>query len=183
MRREAQLAGISEAAYRDHFAFRLSWQQYLQQHLTDENVAKHFENQKSRFDGTRFRIASVAIAVPAGESQDRNAAAARLAELRNQLLQETVSWRDLLRAEDAPSIKPLQGVSPDRIVVSAERWIRGTGDQHPSIVAELLKLKVLGISQPIDTPTAVYLVQLFEKEAGSRALVEVRDEVRNDMLI
>ncbi len=183
IRRGAELAGISETAYREHFTFRLSWQRYLQLHLTDKNVHKHFDNQQGRFDGTRFRIASVAIVVPAGASSQRTDAHGRLDKLRHALMDATIDWQDLQQASKAQRPEPLAGLAPERVVLSDERWIRGMGYEHPAIVTELLKLEAPAISTPIDTPTAVYLVKLLEIETGTLALPEVRDEVRADMLI
>lgn len=189
IRREAERAGITEASYREHFTFRLSWQHYLQVHLTEKNVARHFENHKPRFDGTRYRIASIAIPVPAGASRQRDDAVKRLSELQIELRETDTDWKSLKQSIDAQSIesikklKSLDGIESPRIFIADERWIRGTGDEHPLIVSEILKLKASQVSEPIDTPTGIYLVKLFEIETGSRTLSEVRDEVRADMLM
>jgi hypothetical protein len=183
IRRHAAKAGISEMALREHVAFRLSWQLYLTQHLTEANVAKHFENQRSRFDGTQFRIAFFAIAVPAGASPQREDAAHRLERLRDELVEADELWNDPHQVVRSQTLESLQGLQESILFTSQTTWIRGTGDQPPGIVSALLKMKPPEVSPPIDAPTAVYLVKLSEVKSGTRELDEVRGEVRAHMLL
>lgn len=172
-------AGLTETNYREHLVFRLSWQRYLQQQLTDKNVEKHFENQKKRFDGTRFQVSLVDVAVAAGESTKRDTLTTKLAELRTQLTKSELSWKDL----NAALAKSVETNESNRFRVREQFWSRGTGDLDPAIISTVMKLKTDEISQPFQSPTGVHLLQLHATEPGTKALSEVRDEVRAHMLL
>jgi hypothetical protein len=180
IRDQSSKAGITESSLRDHLAFRLSWQRYLQQHLTDANVAKHFENQPKRFNGTRFKVSIVDIAATAGKSVRRDRLAETLTGLRGRLMSGDLSWKDL--AAELRDSDLLKG-DADQFRVREDLWARGTGDLEPTIVSALMKMESNAYSEPIHTPTGVHLVKLLEVDAGSRELSEVRDEVRAHMLL
>ncbi len=180
LREEASKAGISEANLRDHWAFRLSWQRFLQQQLTEANVAKHFENQPKRFNGTRFKVSVVDIAAKAGKSNHRDKLAAALSEFRSQMMSGDLSWKEL--AAELQKDQRIEG-NTVQIRVREDLWARGTGDLEPTVVSSLMKMEPNRYSQPIHTPTGVHLVTLLEVELGSKQLPEVRDEVRAHMLL
>jgi len=180
IREQSSEAGITESNLRDHWAFRLSWQRFLQQQLTESNVAKHFENQLKRFNGTRFRVSIVDIAATAGKSDRRDKLAETLTAMRSRLMSGDLSFKDL--AAELQKSEPLQGEA-NKIRVREDLWARGTGDLEPTIVSALMKMEPQTYSEPIHTPTGVHLVKLLEVEAGSRELSEVRDEVRAHMLL
>jgi hypothetical protein len=180
IREQSRQAGITESNLRDHWAFRLSWQRFLQQQLTDANVAKHFENQRQRFNGTRFKVSVVDIAAPAGQSQRRDELASELKVQGNLLMSGDLNWQDL--AAELSKAEPLQDQA-DKIRVREDLWARGTGDLEPTIISALMKMEPNTFSEPIHTPTGVHLVKLIEIEPGSKELSEVRDEVRAHMLL
>ncbi len=156
--------GIAAEKLREHIQFRLSWARYLEKHLTEENLQKHFDRQKARFDGTRFKIDLVSIPVPAGRSSQRSAAHERLAKLRSSFPQS-----------EQPAATEYD--------ISREKWVSGTGDVHPSIVDSLLECPPGGFSEPIDTATNVHLVRQLERTEGQLPLAKVSADVRAHMLI
>ena len=50
-------------------------------------------------------------------------------------------------------------------------------------IARSVKMMPEEVSEPIHTATGVHLIKLHKVEAGSKALADVRDEVRVHMLI
>ena len=180
IRDQSSNAGISESNLRDHLAFRLSWQRFLQQQLTEPNVAKHFENQPKRFNGTRFKVSIVDLAATAGKSVRRDKLAEILTAMRSRLMSGDLNWKDL-----ASELGRSELLKDDvgKFLVREDLWARGTGDLEPTIVTVLMKLEPDSYSEPIHTPTGVHLVKLLEVEPGSRELSEVRDEVRAHMLL
>lgn len=180
VRVQSKLVGIEESRFRDHVAFRLSWQKYLAQQLTEKNIAKHFENQKRRFDGSRFRISMLAVAAPAGQSEQRQSVAKKLEAASAQL-------NDQPQAEPSRTPKTPEGkddlLPAEQLQVVKDRWVRGVGDVDPAVVSALLKLKAGQVSPIVHAPTAVYLVKLIEVEDGDRTLEEARDDVRAHMLV
>lgn len=172
----AAQSGVEESVLRDHFAFRISWQRYLRQQLTDANIAKHFENQRGRFDGSRFQIAILSLAVPPGESSIRGAATKVLGEVREELNNEKPDW------DAIGKIVETHWKSPD-FTLQKEVSVRGTGDLDPSVVTKLISLKPNDVSEPFQTATGMHLVKLIAIEPGAKKLMEVRDEVRAHMII
>ncbi len=90
----AEAAQIEPANYREFLAFRLSWQAYLQTALTEKNIEKHFNNQKSRFDGTRFEVEHVWIPATPGASPARTASRKKLSELRLKILADQLTMAE-----------------------------------------------------------------------------------------
>ncbi len=164
--------GIGELEYREFIAFRLSWQRYLAKHLNDKNLRRHFENQKARFDGTRFRIELVSIAVPAGESAARTQASERLADLRQKLSEQPENWGQVLEDTATPTWQ-----------ISRERWVPGSGELDPTLIGALLELAPGEMSDVVDTATGVHLLRLLDREPGDLDLSQVVGEVRADMLV
>ncbi len=180
IREQARQAGITESNLRDHLAFRLSWQGFLKQQLTDANVSKHFDNQPKRFNGTRFKVTIVDVASAAGKSDRREQLARTLTKLRSQMMSGELQWNEVATA--LQKTDAMQG-KIDQIRVRENLWARGTGDLEPSIITALMKMEPVAYSDPIHTPTGVHLVQLLEVEAGAKELTDVRDEVRAHMLL
>jgi hypothetical protein len=180
IREQSLKAGITESNLRDHLTFRLSWQRFLKQQLTESNMAKHFENQSKRFNGTRFKVSIVDLASTAGKSDRREKLAEFLTVLRSRLKAGELSWHDL--AAELQQSELLQGKA-DKFRVREELWIRGTGDVEQAIVSALMTMEPEAYSEPIHTATGVHLVNLLLVEAGSRELPDVRDEVRAHMLL
>lgn len=164
---------IEPEKVRDSIDFKISWTRYLEHHLTEENLRKHFDTQHRRFDGTRFNIDLLTITVPVGESLVRSQARQRLEELRSQLSTTQVNWEQLDKRD---------GDQAD-LSVSRQRWVRGTGDLVPRLITPLLEMDIDQLSQPIHTATGVHLVHLIDVEVGSYVLSDVRGDVRTHMLL
>lgn len=164
---------IEPARYRDTVDFRLAWPRYLTRHLTQENLVRHFEKQPDRFDGSRFKVDMISIAVAAGQSPHRDDAAQRLDKLRSQFVANPPDWEQL---------RPLTADQTDQTIVSG-RWVRGSGDWSPELITPLLELEIGQISPPIHTATGVHVIRLLEREAGKFSIDQVRGDVRAHMLL
>lgn len=177
----AEAAGVAPASYRDFLAFRLSWQEYLQTALTEKNIEKHFLNQKSRFDGTRYEVQHVAMPTVPGKSSSRTEAHKQLGELRLKVVANQMTMVEaalsLLAGDVDAKTKQLVGqeVGP--------MWITGNGPLMPKIFDVVLKTPEGKISEPFDSSTAVHIVRVIKIQPGSRPLSEVQDDVRKHMLV
>ncbi len=155
----------------DFAAFRGAWQHYLAQHLTQGNLSKHFENQKMRFDGTRFQIDLISVQTPAGQSPQRSRIDELIGKRREQLVGRPADWTASLDTPDSQSV-----------AISRGTWVRGHGTLDPAMISPLLEAQIGDISQ-VHTASGVHLIRLVAKETGSLPLGEVRDEVRAHMLL
>ncbi len=165
-----QQYGIEAQAYRDLVAFRLSWPAYIQKHMSDVNVEKHFGRQTARFDGSQFEIEMLSMPVSAGASAARSQAATELSAVRAEQEEQSADFDSL-----ASSQRPFELLS--------RRWIRGTGDLDPRLIDSILQLQDGEISPPIHTATGVHLIRRLATRGGNRPLAEVKHEVRAHMLL
>lgn len=173
-RAKALDAGVSEASFRELLQWRLSWQKYLNLHLTPTNLKKQFQNQPSRFDGTRFSIEHLFIPTLPGKSAQRSAARVRLDDLRSQLTSGELTF------QNAASQLQSEKLSDGKF---GPMWIGGNGPLHPGVVDATIKLDSNEISPVFDSPAGVHLVRLIAKEPGTKQLEDVTDDVRRHMLL
>lgn len=155
--------GITKDVYLEQVGFRLSWERYLSKHLTEKNLAKHFSNQKSRFDGTKFKVQMISAVVPVGKSPARDSA---------------------LKELDEKGFEALLSMAAEQGWTTFEpTWVRGSGDIDPLAVDVILKIKQGEASSPFETTSGVHVLQLMEIEPGQKELSEVEGEVRLHMLV
>lgn len=165
--------GIDAEKLHDSIDFRLAWPRYLQRHLTEENLRKHFAKQRQRFDGTRFKIDLITLIVPVGRSPLRDQAVQRLTDLRTELMAPQANWETI--------IGNTNGLG--ETTLTNGRWIKAAGDLVPGLITPLLELDCDQLSQPIHTTSGVHLIRWTETEAGKYELPEVRGDVRTHMLL
>ncbi len=171
IRLQCESFGISETSLREHVAFRLSWQLFLQENLDPPALEKHYSDEKFRFDGTRFKVTTIAVPVAAGQSIQRVRYTEKLTEFAGSKAVTPADW-----ALEALAID-------ENAVVRSMEWVRGTGDLDPEIVSAILKLKEGQTSLPVQTSTSVQLVHLHQLEPGDRSFAEVKDDVRAHLLV
>jgi hypothetical protein len=174
---------ISPSTYREFLEFRLSWQAYLAKHLTAANLRKHFDNQRARFDGTRFQIDRMSLPVPTGASPQREQAVMLLTKMRSLVAEQQRAWEE--SAQEILKSAASDGLpfAAKDVEVVPDTWIEGTGVLPPAIIGQLIQMEVGELSTPVASPTAVHLVRLLAVEKGSRTLESVADEVRAHMLL
>ena len=169
----AEAAQVSPESYRAFLAFRLSWQAYVQQTLTDKNIEKHFAKQKPRFDGTRFQVEHLVLPVPPGASPERTAAHERLSKLCEQIAAGDLDFagagREWMDAEGEKASAPL--------------WITGSGPLIPAVIDRVLDAPVGQILEPFDSAQGVHLVRVLAREPGNRTFAEAKEDVRKHVLL
>ncbi len=165
----AAALGVTKSTLRESIAFRLSWKTYLEKHLNDETLKRHFDNQPHRFDGTKFAIERISIAVPVGQSAARDAAKKQLTELQ-EILGNTPDVSDELELH-APELS-LQ-----------RETITGTSPVDPGILNFVAKATPTKWSSAIDSIVGVHLVRVVERELGDTGFDAVKDEVRANVIV
>ncbi len=167
----AKLAGVSEYTLRENLAFRLSWKAYLDRHLSDETIVKHFNNQPHRFDGSKFYIERISIAVPVGESKNREVASKRLTALRQELESvERTSGGELLEANDAE-------------LIVRQETITGNSPVDPEILDTAVMATPMQWSPLAHSVVGVHLIRVLKVEYGGGKFDEVKEEVRAHVLV
>lgn len=169
----AKAAEVSQANYRAFLAFRLSWPRYLQSVATEANLEKHYANQRSRFDGTRFQVEHIWLPAPPGESKTRSQAHERLVTLRKKLADgqlDFVSAGNEIAGEEGAKL-------------AAPQWITGSGPLMPAIVDRVLETPAGDISPTFDSSQAVHVVRVIAVQPGERSFAEAKEDVRKHMLL
>lgn len=164
---QAKLAGVSEIALRESIVFRLSWKAYLDQHLSEDTLEKHYNNQPHRFDGSKFSIERISIPVPVGQSQERDDAIKQLSELRQKFVNESSDVHKINASE----------------LVLREETITGNSPVDPEILDFVVKAKPMRWSQPVHSVVGVHLIRVREIEKGNADFTAVKDEVRAQLLV
>ncbi len=161
---------IPVRVFLDQVEFRLAWKRYLAKHLNDVNVGRHFASQKSRFDGSKFKIWMISIAVPAGRCQARGRAAQQLEKLANEF------------GDGVTRGQAQEALNEQELEISQEQWVRGVGDVATPVVDALLRMEPGQGSEIVHTASGVHLVRLTDREAGHLKLESVAADVRMHML-
>lgn len=166
---QAEALGVTKSAMRESIAFRLSWKTYLAKHLNAETLRRHFDNQPHRFDGTKFAVELISIAVPVGQSAARDSAKKQLTDLLGKL------------AKASSAVDELELFAPE---LSLHReTITGTSPVDPVILDFVAKAKPAEWSPAIDSIVGVHLVRVVEQELGDTEFEAVEDQVRANVIV
>jgi len=156
---------------RRNLRWQLSWQDYLDQHLTDDNLQEIFKRDRQRYDGSRFRIAHLLIKPGPNPTEAAWDAARQQAEqLRKQLESDPQQWEELVaRFSQAASQSDGGDIG----------WVSHDGTLAPPFIEAVLQLERPGqISQPVRTPFGVHLIKCLQIEPGQRSWQECRDQLK-----
>ncbi|REJ86685.1 MAG: hypothetical protein DWQ35_22915 [Planctomycetota bacterium] len=172
-RRDSNLAehlatrGISEQALREEIHWRLSWQKHLDEQLTDERLAHHFDEHRRDFDGTRVRVSQILLkATSEEEIAERRA---QLERLREEIIN---GGREFAAAARELSEAPSRAAGGDLGLIARR------GEMHETIASAAFGLEPGELSRPLVTPHGVHLLQCTAVEPGEKTWRDVRDELR-----
>jgi parvulin-like peptidyl-prolyl isomerase len=151
------------------FAWQLGWQRYLDRYLTDENLARFFEQRRRDFDGTEVRVAHVLLAVkPGGGSEQLDAARRRAGEIREEITSGKLSFE---AAAEKYSQAPTAKWGGDIGFMTRHKTM-------PEPFAEAaFALKPGEISPPVITSFGVHVIKCIEVKEGTRQWTDVRERL------
>jgi peptidyl-prolyl cis-trans isomerase C len=160
--------GFTTDLLREMFAVPLAWNHHIDRAVTPERLKKYFEDHREEFDGTEVRARQILIRARPGDEESREAAEARLNELRQQILAKKISFEDAARENsEAPSREQAGDVG----------LFRYSGKMPNEFSRVAFQLKVGEVSQPFRSRFGVHLCQVTERRPGDVSLEDVRDEV------
>ncbi len=149
-------------------SWRLAWKKYLDRFLTDENLEKHFNENRRRFDGTSLKVAHLLLKPKDGRDEPNLAT-----DLRKQLDKDPKSWDDLLQKHsDAPS----------RSTGGVIGWIQIDGPMPDTFSQAAFQLNTGQISPPVATAFGVHLIKCLEVKTGSLGWKDAKNDVRRDAI-
>ncbi len=161
--------GITRDQVRQTLLWQLSWQAYLNKHLTDDNLAKYFERNRRDFDGTQLKIAHILLKVAGDDPTAREAAIKRAEELRTQIGGGKLSFADAARDHSAgPSAKSGGDIG----------WIERREPMPEAFSAAAFALQPGEVSPPVETTFGVHLIQVLEVKPGTRTWQDAADRLK-----
>ena len=160
--------GFTTEILREMFSVPLAWKHHIDRAVTQERIKKYFEAHRAEFDGTKVEARQILIRARPGDEGARQAAEARLSDMRKQIVAKKVSFEDAAREHsEAPSKE--QGGDVGSFPY--------TGKMPVEFSREAFKLKVGEISQPFRSRFGVHLCLVTDRTPGDLSLEDVRDDV------
>jgi parvulin-like peptidyl-prolyl isomerase len=160
--------GYTTESLREEFALPIAWRHHVDRAIPQARLKKYFEENRAEFDGTTVRSSQIVIKVPKGDEAARQAAEAKLASVRKQIVAGRVSFEEAARQySEGPSKEQGGDVG----------WFPYSGKMPLQLTREVFRLKVGDISPPFHTTWGVHLVLATDRKPGELSLEDVRDEV------
>lgn len=155
----------------DHFRFeaawRLGWQAYLEQRLTDDVLERFFNERRRRFDGTELRVAQLfQKTTPDHLEQTKRA----LAQIRTEVLAGDRNWDDAVSQHSVAPSKERQG---------EVGWIGFDGPMSPEFTRAAFELKAGEISKPVTSSFGVHLIRCLDVRVGTLGFRDAYQSVRD----
>ena len=167
--------GFNDKRLRDFFASWAMFRQYMSTQITKEVLQKHFEANKSRFDGTEVRAAQIYLTVSTNaKDADLKETRQKLLDIRQQIVQKQISFADAARKWSHSSS------SEDGGDIGFSRY---DGPNSISIMSQAFSLKQGEVSQPFQTPFGMHLITVLEIRPGQFVLEDVRPQVYQQLEI
>ena len=162
-----QKKDVDEAQFRRSLVWQLSWQRYLDKHLTDETLQTYFDQHRRDFDGTRLRVSQIQLQL---EEEGLAEAVDRARTIAGEIADQRITFA---KAAELHSTSPSGREGGDigfieRHHPMPETFSRATFALDPGQVSE-----------PVVTAFGVHLIVVTEVEAGDLAWQDVRQELQS----
>lgn len=155
--------------------WRLSWSEYLEERLTDENLKAYFDQHKAEFDGTKRRIYQIFISPQLEENNEKSAdeevpelTGERLQDARRKAYDRAVKVREMLdRDEETFSeLARVYSDSPTARSGGEVGWFTRDGELASALLESAFELQKGAVSEPIETPYGWHLVTWDAEQPG-----------------
>jgi parvulin-like peptidyl-prolyl isomerase len=164
---------LSDAEFRDDLRWRLTWERYLSEQLTDDNLKRYFERHAREFDGTTLHIAHILWKTSVETDQAGQNELLRKARQ----VREKIVARKLLFAVAA--LKHSQ--TPTAQEGGDIGWIERGQPMPEAFSKAAFALDVGQVSPPVETSFGVHLITCLEVKRGARTWQEAREDLRPAM--
>ena len=166
--------GMTPDQVRQNLLWTLSWQKYLAAQLTDENLARYFEQHRADFDGTQLKVKHILFPSEADDLAGRQAALAKAAEIRELIVARTLTFSEAAKMHSSgPSAKLGGDIG----------WIERHQPMPEPLSAAAYDLEIGEVSQPVATTFGVHLIQAIEAKAGQRTWQDAASELKPAMTV
>lgn len=158
--------GYTKARLKNELELPSAWQVYARRTLTPEQFKDYFNGHRQEFDGTQLRGSQIFLKLPKTPSDSEVANKKQvLTDLRSQILAKKISFADAARQHSEAPTKEHGGD------VGLFGW---RGKLPPTVSQAAFALKVEEVSDPIQSPFGMHLIQVTERHPGDLSLEDVR---------
>jgi parvulin-like peptidyl-prolyl isomerase len=165
-----QQQGQTEAQFRDQQLWELSWQRYLDKHLSEATLQKYYEKNRRDFDGSELHVAHILLPVTkGGTAEDYAKLKTQAAAIRQEIVDKKVAFGDAARKHSK---------SPTAAVGGDIGWIQRHEPMPESFSTAAFLLQPGEVSPPVETAFGVHLIQCLEVKPGKRTWQDAADELR-----
>lgn len=173
--------GIDESGLRHQITWRLSWGRYLERYLSEENLARYFEQHRREFDGSRLRVAHILLKPRAagdvdGKGEADKAGWTEALDKAKQLREKIVAGE--LTFEAAAK----QHSAAPTAAQGGDIGLIGRREPMPeSFSKAAFALEKDQISPPVASAFGVHLIRCLEIQPGQGQWSDSRDELEKAM--
>ncbi len=159
-------SGLTLPEFQRQIAWEIGWQRFLDKHLTDENLARYFQQHQRDFDGTEILAAHILFRVePPGNQQALARALAQAADVHRRIQDGELTFADAARQySTSPSAKDDGQIGP----------IRRREPMPEAFSRAAFALDDGAISDPVVSAYGVHLIQCQGIEPGQFEWQDVR---------
>jgi parvulin-like peptidyl-prolyl isomerase len=165
-----RLVGTSLDDFRGALAWKLSWNKYLEQHLTEANLQKYLERHARDFDGTQLRVAHILLKLP----EDADATLVLAAKVNAAAIKTKIAKGELTFAEAAQK----HSQSPTASSGGDIGWIERHQPQPEVFSRAAFALKKGQVSEPVLSPFGVHLITVLDEKPGTKTWRDAEAELR-----
>jgi parvulin-like peptidyl-prolyl isomerase len=153
-----QRAKRSEVEFRHSLWYALAWDALLDHYLTEANLAKHFEQHRREFDGTRLRLAQIFFPrKPDSTKEEIQSTQSYAAQIREQIVRGQLTFEEAARQySQAPSAQQGGEIG----------WIQRDRPMPEAFTRAAFALDTQQVSEPVVTGLGVHLIKLLEVKPG-----------------
>lgn len=163
--------GFTEKSLRAQLAWRMSWEKYVADRVTDDDAKMFFDANRRDFDGTKARIAHILIRIE--KPADVGAAKSKAAAILKEILSSKLTFSE---AAAKYSIAPTAERGGEIGLISRH------GEMVEVFSAAAFALEKDEISQPVVSPFGVHLIRCIEIQPGDGKWTDVRDGLRSAII-
>jgi parvulin-like peptidyl-prolyl isomerase len=163
-----QRLGIDRDLLRRRLELSLAWRAYVEQVTSDQQLRESFQKHRRQLDGTQLKARHIFIKAQPQDAAAREAARRQLASLREQIAAGEMTF-------EAAAAAHSQAPSADEGGDVGYFGFRGT---MPADFADAaFALQVGEISNPVESPLGVHLIEVTDERPGQLSLEDVRPQI------
>jgi parvulin-like peptidyl-prolyl isomerase len=161
--------GRTIESLREEQALPIRWSSYVGRVVTQDQIADYFTQHRMELDGTKVRLSHIVITVdgdaPISDWED---AEARLQSVHDDIASGSMTFEEAARNHsDSPTADEGGDIG----------FVNFRGDLATEVTRVAFGLEIGELSEPIQSPYGVHLIQVTDRQPGQLSLEDVRGKI------